>query len=326
MLFLLKTNVIPIIAAGLMNGSFVIPARYIKSISNEKIWFYHSMIGLAIIPWILLALTSPGLIHNYLFLPLDTLTFLIVGGAIFGVGQVCFAYAIESLGIALSFAINLSIGVTIGSMFVVFYKSNFFTVQSYLVTFAVLLIICSLIIHYYAHKKNLGYNVTSSYHRGWILASLTGLTSGLQNIIFVIVAFHSKTQFQTTDSFWVWPPFLLAAAVPMLLGFSYKTRKETADKLCSSERLLDVKNMFLVTLMGLFFTGSLALYSCGMDQLTHQEQMAGWPVFMVSIIFASQMWGCVHGEANGTTKRSKFYMLCSVLLLVIAIIILAAKT
>lgn len=320
---LFESSICPIIIAGLMNGSFVIPARYVKSFVNEKIWLYHSIIGLAIIPWIILFLTLPNAFHDYTLLHQSILLFLIFGGIVFGLGQVCFAYAIESIGIALSFTINLGIGVTIGSMFVVFYKSAFLTTEGLFVTLAVFLIVCSLIVYYFAGKnqsqKNIGNH--SRYHAGWWLATLAGFASGFQNITFIIVASH-HTAFQAENSFWVWPPFLLAASIPMFLGFFYRMNKPQTDSLINGTTI--VRNLTLITLMGLFFTGSLALYSGGMGQLSHQQQIIGWPAFMVSIIFASQAWGWLQGKSSATLK-STFYMFCSAALLVMAIIILAVK-
>jgi L-rhamnose-H+ transport protein len=322
--------ILPFITAGIMNGSFIIPARYIKKNSNEKIWFYHSIIGLGIIPWVMLAFILPNVIQHYLSLNSSILILLILSGVIFGLGQVCFAYAIELIGIALSFTINLSLGVTIGSLFVVLYKSALFTTQGLLVSCAILLIITSLIIYYYASKnhsfKNINYGIKSHHRLGWVLACLTGFTSGLQNIAFVVIAFHAKTQFQINNSFWVWPPFLLAAAIPMLFGFRYKISKNKVNGFNYINRSLSIKNLFLITLMGLLFTGSLALYSNGMSNLNHQQQVIGWPAFMVSIILASQIWGWLYGESASVTKSNKFYMVCSLGLLILAIIILAMAT
>lgn len=326
---LLQLKLLPIILAGLMNGSFVIPARYVKNILNEKIWFYHSIIGLAIIPWLLLALILPGIVHNYLSLSTSVMLFLVFSGAVFGLGQVFFAYAIESIGIALSFMINIGIGLTIGSMFVVFYKGDFFTLQGGLVTLAVILILSSLFIHYcsgkYNNTKNINTQKNANYRQGWLLASLTGLTSGLQNITFVIVAFHSATQFNTSDSYWVWPPFLLAAAIPMLLGFLYRVKTHQTYKTSQATKLHSVKNFILIFLMGLFFTGSLALYSDGMSKLDHHQQVVGWPAFMLVIIFTCQLWGWLHRESANTSIKSRVGMLISMLLLIIAIIILAIE-
>ena len=326
-IMLFKSNMLLIILAGLMNGSFVIPARYIKNIVNEEIWFYHSIIGLAIIPWIILAITLPSALHHYLFLQPTILIFIIFSGLIFGLGQICFSYAIESIGVALSFTINLGIGVTIGSLFVVFYKTTFFTLQAYLVILAVFLILLSLIIYYYAGKNSqerqyLKYQKSSHYRTGWLLASLAGVASGLQNITFVTVAFYTKTQFQISNSFWVWPPFLFAAAIAMFFGFLYRIKRNPANKL----QFLGIKSTLLIAIMGLFFTGSLALYSGGMNKLTHQQQIIGWPAFMITIILTSQIWGWLYSKVSGVALRNKLFMICSVMLLVIAIIILSFES
>ncbi len=316
-----------------MNGSFIIPTKYIRYSSNEKIWLLHSIIGCAIIPWIILFITMPHTIQNYALLNSNILIFLIFSGFVFGIGQMCFANAIGSIGIALSFVINLSIGVTIGSMFIVFYKGAFFTLQGYLVTLAVLLIISALLIHYLSGKKSNNQKNSiaikhSHYHKGWLLASFTGITSGLQNITFVILAFYSTTQFQSKDSFWVWPPFLLSASLPMLIGFWYRIRKaqsKNIEIINFANKSLAIKNILLIIVMGLFFTGSLAIYSMSMSELSYQQQIIGWPVFMISIILVTQAWGWLYGESSYSTMRSKLYEFSSIILLIIAIIILAIE-
>lgn len=209
-------------------------------------------------------------------------------------------------------------------MFVVFYEAAFFTEKGFLVTLAVLLILSSLIIYYFAGKtsrpsKDLNIDHESHHTKGWILASLTGLTSGLQNITFIIVTFHA-TQFQTMNSFWVWPPFLLAAAIPMFFGFKQKNANS------SMSSFLTAKNSVLIILMGLFFTGSLVFYSLAMNHLNDLEQIIGWPAFMLSIIFASQMWGIIYKEAANSKFKNKLYRFVSLSLLIIAVILLAIKT
>jgi len=322
-----NSSLLLIIVAGLMNGSFVIPTKYAQGFSNEKIWFYHSIIGLTLIPSLILILLFPETIKNYLSLQPKFLLFLIFSGVIFGLGQVFFAYAIEAIGVALSFTINLSIGVTIGSIFVLFDNDLFFTSQGYLATLAAFFILGSLIIYYFSfkNKKSNFYKLGLYYHKGWLLACLTGLTSGLQNITFIIVAFHAIVQSQSNNSFWVWPPFLLAAAIPMFFGFLYRMKKSSRVTFPHPTivKPLIIKNMSLIALMGMCFTGSLALYSSGMSQLDHQQQIVGWPAFMIAIILTCQTWGWFYKEYRSIATKNKFGLLCSVLLLAIAMIILA---
>ena len=180
----INSNILLIIIAGLINGSFVIPSRYVRNIPHAKIWFYYTIVGLLIIPWVFLFLISPRLMDNYFAVEPRLLIFLITSGIIFGIGQLCFIYAIEAIGVALSFMINLGLGVTIGSMFVVFYRAEFFTYQGYLVTLAVFLILLALIIHYLSGKNalqniSIDSNIHENYYLGWLLAFCAGITSML---------------------------------------------------------------------------------------------------------------------------------------------------
>lgn len=311
---MLSESLLLIIAAGLINGSFVVPARYIRNASSEKIWFYHSLIGLAIIPWLILLFMSPGIIQDYSILSLPTWGYIIFGGAIFGLGQFCFSKAIAKVGIALSFAINLGIGVTIGSMFVVLHDSAFLTSRGFFVTLAVALIVCSLAF-YCCSQKKVG-QVKNQYHVGWLLASFAGIASGFQNITFMFVGFYADTKFHAVNSFWVWPPFLLSAAIPMALLFFYQTKSNK-----ESIVLLKVKNLMLIFLMGLCFTGSLVLYSSGMSQLPDEQKMLGWPMLMCFIIFASQVWGGLFGEFK---NKRKIFVSVSIFLLMISIVLISA--
>lgn len=183
----------------------------------------------------------------------------------------------------------------------------------------ILLIISGLIIHYLSEKESSDHKHSIKinnyhYHRSWLLASFTGITSGLQNITFIILGFHSTTLFQSSNSFWVWPPFLLTAALPMLLGFWYRSKNNLNSVKNIEQRnwFLGIRNISLVILMGLFFTGSLALYSSGMSQMSHQQQIVGWPAFMVSISLISQAWGWLYKESPHAIKRSKLYELGSI--------------
>jgi L-rhamnose-H+ transport protein len=320
----IELSIFPLIIAGIMNGSFVIPARYVQRLAHEKIWLFHSIIGLIIVPWTFLVILSPGVIHRYFQLGPQLLLFLIAGGVIFGFGQICFAKAIELIGIALAFTINLGLGVIIGSLFVAFNKDVFLTAQSYWVGLAVVLIMISLLLYYHSGKAN-NLHKNQNYYLGWFLAILAGFASGIQNIVFVILAFHTQTQFQHITSFWVWPPFLLVAAIPMIFNFLYKIHKvsKKVKAVSLAKDSLSVSNILLIPLMGVLFTGSLVLYSLGMDRLNHAQQVIGWPAFMVSIILTSQIWGMVQNSLQQASRRSKIYKVFSIIFLVGAILILS---
>lgn len=268
-----------------MNGSFVIPARYVKKIQYEKIWLYHSIIGLVLIPWLLLFVFYNDSFHQYSNLGVAKFILLMVGGFAFGVGQICFAFSIESIGIALAFAVNLGLGVVIGSLCVAVYRSDLYTHQGMLVLLSIVCILFGLICYYAVGRKSSNsqnnLNHMMRYHLGWVLAIIAGITSGLQNITFVIIAFGSAHHAAVRSVFWVWPPFLLAAAIPMIMGFACKAKSAYASPFASGRSNLKLWHLLPISIMGLFFTGSLALYGTGMACLSQAEHMIGWPLFMV---------------------------------------------
>lgn len=307
-----------IILAGALNGSFVIPARFTNFKIGERVWLYHSIIGFILIPWIILFFLQPHAFEFYRRLSDHIFLGLILSGLFFGLGQVCFFNAIEKIGIGLAFTINISLGVIIGSMFGVFFKHLLFTNEGLLVTTAVLLILASLLINYFSDKQPKHLN-GAHYTLGWILALITGITSGLQNITFLSVAFYNtRLMTQHSNNFWVWPPFLLAAAVVMLISFRYKLSRISIK----TSKALTLKNIVFVTLMGLFFTGSLALYSKGASNLSQQNHIIAWPAFMISIILVCRFWGRIY-DRNFRQHSNSTLNILSIALLLTAILLLA---
>ncbi len=323
---IINADILPLIAAGLINSTFVIPPRYIQHVPMEKIWFIYTIMGLLILPWIYLTPTFSDAIHLYLSLDKSIFMFLLFIGILFGISQVCFSYALRYVGIALSFSVNLGISVVIGSLYVIFYRHLFFTKNGLIATFAVFLIVCGLIMHYFVSKKN---QATQSHpadgqiHRiGWLLAISAGIGSGLQNIAFVTTLSYAPTTAQTLSSFWVWPPFLLAAAIPMLTLYWLKGNKFSLRPNMQMSKIILFKNLFLITLMGAFSTGSLSLYSFAINRLSPAEQIIGWPTFMVSIILCSQWWEWFYLDKIEKNKPINPYKIVTISLYICAIIIL----
>ncbi|MCF6765996.1 hypothetical protein L3V82_09440 [Thiotrichales bacterium 19S3-7] len=314
---------------GLLNGSFIIPARFIKHKNNEIIWLYHTIIGLVCIPWLLLLLIYPDSIYLYHSLTIYDLSFLGISGVIFGIGQICFFYAIDQIGIALSFAINLGIGLVLGSIFVIGYQSMLLSYQGNLISIAIILILLSLSISYklnQLHHSNLNKPTTNQKKQfGWILATLAGFASGLQNISFIVVANHSQSFSHTSNSYWYWPLFLSIAAIPMFFGFLKRYQRKnitTNAKNTTQSYLSNSISLILILMMGLCFSGSLVLYSFGMNLFTNTETISGWPILMITIILTSQIWGLIFGELKKLTLLYQLYRFISIFMLILAILLI----
>ncbi len=321
---MIHNSIVAIILAGIMNGSFIIPSRYTRNLNSEQVWLIHSSVGLLIIPLVILFI-SPNILNAYLSETHSSILILLICGLLFGVGQILFSKSINLIGIGLSFAINLGLGVAIGSLYVVICHGLLFTKHGAMVSFSIILILLALYINYVSSKAS---NIETKshekkrYHLGWLFALLTGLTSGIQNIAFVIVAFNPNHHLVNLNPFWVWPLFLISASIPMMIGFSISIKMK--NNYHTKKLSYDTKNLLLITMMGILFTGSLYFYSTGMQSLNAISRVIGWPSFMVAIILSSQVWGIIHKDKTIIKNRKNiFYKIISIGFLIASILILS---
>ena len=97
--------------AGLINGSFALPTKYVKTWKFENIWLQYAIWAFVVLPWIVACVISPQVLHVYA----DTeylFWIMLVGGLLFGIGQICFALSFNLIGLGLGFVINIGLGTT----------------------------------------------------------------------------------------------------------------------------------------------------------------------------------------------------------------------
>jgi L-rhamnose-H+ transport protein len=110
------------------------------------------------------------------------------------------------------------------------------------------------------------------------------------------------------------------AAIVMMVGFKVQQHQK-AGKITIPTHL----EFGLIALMGLLFTGSIACYSLAMSHANHIGKEISWPLFMVSIILTSQLWGIKFKEFHFDDNVTKWRILLSIVLMFMAIILLATQ-
>jgi L-rhamnose-H+ transport protein len=316
----MKLTLLLTVLAGSMNGSFTIFVRFLKRLNVESIWFFHSLVGLIGISWAIFFVMMPDQIFNYKSLSFLSLVWMLGGGFVFGLGHLLFARAIISIGVAPSFSINLGLSVVVGSFFLMILNGRLLTWNGFIVLISVCLIVIGLFYYYLSVKEKSQLQSTFLFKRGCLFAMLAGISSGLQNITFVIVSFHSSSNFLTDNSYWFWPPFLTVAAIVMMFGFRYQLNKKSCKITIPTCRELSI-----IVTMGLLFSGSIAFYSLVMNHTSHLGKEISWPLFMVSIILTSQLWGIIFSEIDFSDKAIKWRVSFSMCLMIVAIVLLATQ-
>src|SRR5947209_17973994 len=102
--------------AGVLNGSFATPTRFMTRWKWENVWALWALFGMFILPWTVAFITVPHLLATYQTAGVrNALLLVIVFGAGCGIGASWFGLGVEASGIALNFAITLGTADAVGA-------------------------------------------------------------------------------------------------------------------------------------------------------------------------------------------------------------------
>jgi L-rhamnose-H+ transport protein len=105
-----------VVLAGLLNGSFAVPLKTTRVWKFNHIWTLHSLLAMGAIPWIVVMMTVPR--WNNVLTGVDWRGWLgLIGwGVLFGIASLLYGVAVDLLGIALGFAIQLGLSIVLGAL------------------------------------------------------------------------------------------------------------------------------------------------------------------------------------------------------------------
>ncbi|MGB9606624.1 MAG: L-rhamnose/proton symporter RhaT, partial [Bryobacteraceae bacterium] len=99
-----------------MQGSFALPQKFIRGWAWEKMWLVYSITAMVALPWLLIAAAIPEAWWAYPAVPGGVLARTALFGAGWGIGSVLFGLGIARVGMALAFAIIISLTAAVGSI------------------------------------------------------------------------------------------------------------------------------------------------------------------------------------------------------------------
>src|ERR1051326_2685804 len=105
-----------LIVAGVMNAAFALPMKFTRKWAWENIWAVWSVYALLLMPVIAAFATVPRLGDVYSQAGARNVILVAGCGFAWGIAQVLFGLAVDSIGIALAFAIVLGLSAAIGSL------------------------------------------------------------------------------------------------------------------------------------------------------------------------------------------------------------------
>lgn len=327
------------LAAGLVNGSFAAPTKYTARWKWENIWAVWAVVALLIAPWLLAFLTIPDLLEFYRNTSIGFILLLVAFGLGVGVSQVFFGLALAAVGFSIGFAVTIGLSTALGSLvpLVLLHPKAVQTAKGIAVIAGVALILigtgcCGVASSKKSRDARLGTAARGEhlpgqmFGAGLLLCILAGALAPLLNIALALGSPIINRAAQlgvgpANQANVVWPPLLTATLVPYLAYCSYLWRKNKSLRLFA---LSGTGSYWLLgTIMGVLWTGSLALYGAGSTRMAAMGPVLGWPLFMSVIILSSNVWGFATGEWTGVRTKVVALMMVGIGFLIVGFVTVA---
>jgi L-rhamnose-proton symport protein (RhaT) len=330
------------LCAGVINGSFSVPSKHINQWSFENTWLSYAIWAFLILPLLTTVIFHTNIFHLYGSMPSKLLWIMIIGGLLFGLGQIGLAIAIDTIGIGLTFTIAIGLSTGLGFLLPLLFQHaeailtpfGLFTLIG--VALSLLGLILSTTAGNHRNKtkseakaeelvRKVSSHARSTFFLGILLAMIAGLFSAGQNFTFSLTRpMQTFALAAHVNPLWaaniVWPGFLLAALVPYGLYMIYRQIKHKTFALY--KKPITPYYIILTLIMGAFWFFSLLVYGKSAQMIGGLGPIVGWPVFMIFIILTSNFWGWIYGEWKGCGKVAARLLRLSLLFLIAAFILL----
>ena len=324
-----------LVLAGVMNASFSLPMKFVRSWVWENTWLLWSLFALLVLPSALAFATIPSFWSILQDSGGAWLTVALYGAA-WGIAQVLFGLALEKIGIALTFSIVLGLSAAMGSLIPLLrlHADRLFTSAGLGSLAGVALVLlgvatCAVAGRMRDRAKHTGAADSRHFALGLFMAITSGVCASMMNVGFAYgaplataAATHGANSLWLTDAIWV--PLMAGGAVPNVLYCLYllTTRKTSRNFTAATLPW----NLMLTGAMAVLWFGSSVLYGIATAFLGELGPVVGWPLFMSLIVIVASILGVWTGEWKGAGRRPLQVQGFAVLILVVAVVVLSRAT
>jgi len=333
-----------VVIAGMLNGSFAFPLKTARTWRFHHLWMVHSLLAMAVLPWAIVFVTVARWSEIFGEVSARGWLGLMGWGVLFGIGSLLYGVAVDLLGIALGFAIQLGLSIVLGALLPLLWAGAF-SLRSggdWLFVLGLAVMVAGVVLCAQAgggrDASPKGLNADSKisgtrshpspagrggFRAGLIIAIIGGILAPTLNfgIQFGTALLAKIGEMPGSGRFPVpiylaWAVFLSAAA---LVQASYcLLRAAKAGEMSVFLAPAAGRDAPQVATMSCLWIASVFLYGRSAFGLGRLGSSFGWPIFVALIILTSNAWGVILGEWRAASRRAFYRMLVGSTVLIVA--------
>jgi len=320
-----------VILAGILNGLFAVPMKFMPQWKWEHTWLVYSLVGMVVFPWGVAFLSTPRLAQVISESPLA----LICGfGFAWGVGAVAFGLALVRLGIGLGLALMLGLSAGVGALvpMVILQPQSLGTRAGRFVLIGIVILVVGIALCASAgslrEKQQTAQTVQvgrSNLFVGLLLAVASAILGASLNFSF---AFSGAVRARAVE----------LGASPALSSMSVWALTVSSGFLANAAYCLlkigrEGWSLFLIpksglywlggATMGILWFGALMVYGIGGSRLGNSAATIGWPIILGTSIVTSNLAGWLTGEWRGTGRRCATYLVAGISVILVSVFVIS---
>jgi L-rhamnose-H+ transport protein len=319
-----------VLAAGLFQGSFVVPMKYTRRWAWENTWLVFSTTAYLLWPWLIAFLSLPQMLATFSATSHRSLLLIAIFGLGWGLGALTFGLGVDRLGVALGFTVIIGVAASAGALIplAVVSPEKLVQRQGVLTLLALVLVLAGIALCSWAGNLRISPTVVkedrppSSFTAGLAICIASGLLSSSANLGFSFggeviqrAIEHGANEALAGNSVWA------LMTVPLFVcnaGYSLRLlNKRGTFKLFRQTHTRS--HWFLGALMGLLWIAGFVCYAPGARRLGPLGSSVGWAIMMASMVITANLWGLLTGEWKGANRKAFAFLTGGVVILIGAI-------
>jgi len=325
-----------VFAAGVTQGAFILPMKFIRRWAWEHVWFVYSVIAFFVLPWVVAWKTVPHLGTVCSMAPTQVLWQTAAFGMGWGAGSVFFGLGVDALGMALGFSLATGIYTALGALvpMVVLTPGLILTTNGFLIVAGNAITIVGVVLLALAgdlrdkqsdKMETHSLRPRASFSTGLTICILSGVLSGMLNFVYAFgkpiseVAQHlGATKENALNVLWL---VALPAGGIVNVGYCFYLmfKRRSWAQIYHGTAGMD---WLLALLMSVLWTGSVIIYGWSANRLGSMGPSLGWSLWNALTIITTVVCGFLTHEWDGVRRRPLKLLLEGIVLLILATIVL----